>query len=144
MDMSRYEQINGREALKRLLAGERVLDALADEHFLDGTKLARVRKSGAFEIANDGLRRILERNWYIQKPFDVRQAMLERPNEWVAAYNDPHGAWIQVGFDTVNMRPTKAYHGYTGGVEGANGDFPTGYELETCIPIEDVPEEATR
>ncbi len=30
---------------------------------------------------------ICNQDWYIPKPFDVRQAMLERPNEWVGKYS---------------------------------------------------------
>ena len=145
MSLDKYEKIDGREALKRLLAGEIVLDGLADEHFLDGTKLARIRKSGAYEIANDGLRGILERDWYIPKPFDVRQAMLDRPNEWVGAY-EFSGNWFKVGFDNNHMVAIET---------GFKNDVPVMYHnefvdhveaimLNTCIPIEDVPEEATR
>lgn len=147
MNLDRYEKIDGRAALKRLAEGEKVIRETGSPYFIN--------EEGRFVCDNAAIYRphvtdltlneiLKECDWYIPKPFDVRQAMFDRPNEWVAAYNDERGKWIQVGFDTVNMRPVKAYHGYTGGVEGANGDFPTGYELETCIPIEDVPEEATR
>lgn len=73
--------------------------------------------------------------------FDIRKAMLAEPNEWVGAYHDHHSKWIQVGFDAVNMCAKKAHYGYIGSVEGVITGSPTAYELETCIPIEDVPKE---
>lgn len=146
MNQAKFEKINGREALKRLLNGEKVYSCESERYRLDpnGNLYYIPNPTHHENLSFATIKEILSVNWYVPKPFDVRQAMFDRPNEWVAAYNDERGKWIQVGFDTVNMRPVKAYHGYTGGVEGANGDFPTGYELETCIPIEDVPEEATR
>ncbi|QPI66411.1 hypothetical protein IR194_07920 [Exiguobacterium sp. PBE] len=153
MNLDKYEKIDGREALKRLLAGEIVLDGLADEHFLDGTKLARIRKSGAYEIANDGLRGILERDWYIPKPFDVRQAMLDRPNEWVGKYSvqdEEKTIWYYVGFDSKNFCSLRMKKRNKYGMKepvkwnGGNVVFAIDDDLDVCIPIEDVPEEATR
>lgn len=145
MSLDKYEKIDGREAIKRLLAGEKVIDRLADEHFLDGTILARVRKSGAYEIANDGLRGILERDWYIPKPFDVRQAMLDRPNEWVGAFEVEEN-WYKVGFDTTFMQMACASISSEISVDLSEDRV---FEVQlsnliNCIPIEDVPEEATR
>ena len=145
MDEKRFENITGREALRRLALGEVIYGG--SEFFgitfnldEDGTLIYK-DKAGRVASMIDMFVFVKSKCLYIKKPFDVRKTMFDRPNEWVAAYNDERGKWIQVGFDAVNMRPTKAYYGYTGEVKGANGDLLTGYELETCIPIEDVPED---
>lgn len=148
MDETKYEKINGREAIRRLVAGEQIYknEKVSYKLTVHQDYPSLMRFNGPHSI-NDHYSNcpatvdyICGQSWYIKKPFDVRKTMFDRPNEWVAAYNDDHGAWIQVGFDTVGMRPVKAYHGYTGDVEGGKSDSPTPFELEKCIPIEDVPE----
>lgn len=145
MNLDRYEKIDGREALKRLLNGEIVYSCESERYRLDPNgHLYHIPNPTHNEILSFvSIQDILSVNWYVPT-FDVRQAMFDRPNEWVAAYNDERGKWIQVGFDTVSMRPIKAYYGYSGLVKGATAQQATSFELDACIPIEDVPEEATR
>ena len=149
MNLDRYEKIDGREALKRLADGEYVFMELINE-------------TVKLKLTEDGLRCDVAgyenqvTYWtfnqiytsgglYIPKPFDVRQAMLDRPNEWVGAY-EFSGSWFKVGFDSNHMVAIET---------GFKNDVPVMYHnefadhveailLNTCIPIEDVPEEATR
>ena len=148
MNLDRYEKIDGWQALERLKKNEGITREI-DGMFFEFERMAdSVFETEAgendFDISDIVLNEFLETDWYIPKPFDVRQVMLDRPNEWVGAYNDERGKWIQVGFDSVSMRPIKAYHGYTGLVEGAKAQQATSFELDNCILIEDVPGEATR
>lgn len=76
-----------------------------------------------------------------RKQFDVRKEMLARPNEWVGAYQDYLHRWVQVGFDADYMRTRQCVYGYKGNVVCSSVDTPTSYDLDNCIPIEDVPEE---
>ena len=144
MNLDRYEKIDGREALKLLLDGKTVLNSFNETHLLDGARLVFIRKSGAYETVNDGLKQILETTWYIPKPFDVRQAMLERPNEWVAAFEVAEN-WYKIGFDTTFMQMACASISSEISVDLSEDRV---FEVQlsnliNCIPIEDVPEEAT-
>lgn len=145
MNLDKYEKIDGREALKLLLDGKTVLNSFNETHLLDGDRLVFIRKSGAYETVNDGLKQILETTWYVPKPFDVRQAMIDRPNEWVGAF-EFNGSWYKVGFDSNYMVAVET--GFKNNVPVMyHNEFNDNVEailLNTCIPIEDVPEEATR
>lgn len=150
MNLDKYEKIDGWQALERFKNGEAVYSFYNNEFsefVMAGGELYSSPLSKHVQQRNPRtmtIDAIFKRNWYIPKPFDVRQAMFDRPNEWVAAYNDERGKWIQVGFDTVSMRPIKAYYGYSGLVKGATAQQATSFELDACIPIEDVPEEANQ
>jgi hypothetical protein len=140
MDLTKYEKIDGREALKRLLGGEEVRDVSDDAFILDGTIFVLVRKSGAYEILNDSLRRILENDWYIPKPFDVRQAMRDKPGKWLGAYQNDEGQLFKVGFDAKHFNViAKLFNSELPvNTETPGVSFPSPEEIDRCIPIEDV------
>jgi len=140
MDLKRFDEISGREAANRLIDGLDVYSSGGNRYYIEDQKVWMESGNLAGTIGLT-ISETLRTSWYVKKPFDVRAEMLARPNEWVGAYHDHSSKWIQVGFDAVNMRTKKSYYGYTGSVEGASTESPTAYELETCIPIEDVPEE---
>lgn len=145
MNQAKFEKIDGREALKRLADGETILDGSNRRYLLNWMNLVVRRESGAYETVNDGLKQILEKTWYVPKPFDVRQAMRDRPNEWVGAF-EAKGDWYKVGFDESGFVALYCNHGlhrelrYT----ERNVYMVTKAQLDACIPIEDVPKEATR
>lgn len=145
MDMSKFEKIDGRDALRRLLDGEAVLDGSNDRHRLDGTTLVLVRKSGVYEIVNDGLRRILEMCWYVPKPFDVRQAMRDSPNEWVGKFKDG-SEWWAVGFDQNHFNViAKRINDHLPVDTTLTGiTFPGPEYLDACIDINEVIKVVTR
>lgn len=92
--------------------------------------------------------RILRRDWYIPKPFDVRQAMLDRPNEWVGAFLRNDGEWMLIGFDTHAFEATSTPFANLKLDVTPQDDYAcrmlSAIYIDKCIPIEDVPEEATR
>ena len=148
MDMSRYEQINGREALKRLLNGEKVYSCESERYRLDpnGNLYYIPNPTHHENLSFATIKEILSVNWYIPKPFDVRQAMRDKPDEWVGAFHNEEATWCKVGFDTKHMnaiyKPFNSHLPVSTDVPGIS--FPTPEDLDDCIPIEDVPEEATR
>ena len=81
-----------------------------------------------------------------RKPFDVRQAMFDRPNEWVGAYRsqvlDQKPRWIKLAFRTDMMQAVST-HDWDRDLHSAWCSAYR-YELDGAIPIEDVPEEATQ
>ena len=146
MNQAKFEKIEGREALKRLVDGENIyVDESTFFHLPTYNELLKVDVVNGKPTSKEdwvSITEFVEHEWFVKKPFDVRQALFDYPNEWVAAYNDERGKWIQVGFDTVSMRPIKAYYGYSGLVKGATAQQATSFELDACIAIEDVPEGA--
>jgi len=132
MDLSKFEKISGREALRRLADGEKVY---TDEHeFIEPNHHERCEIRWFF---------MGEGEFYIPKPFDVRQAMRDRPNEWVGAFKPAVGSWMKVGFNelcfTVEVRPLIEDGNYLPS-HGSNGGYgATESQLNKCVPIEDVP-----
>lgn len=146
MNLDRYEKIDGREALRRLVDGQRVYDnygwywEMSEDGIVSYVKDEKKFLS-EIHLATFSTHKYL----YIPKPFDVRQAMIERPNKWVGAYNDGVGWWA-VGFDLDHccVVSKQIPISYPVDAEYAGTDFPKPEQLNICIPIEDVPEEATR
>ena len=144
VDLSKFEKIDGREALRRLLDGKTIYNRFGGKYLLDGTIFVFIRKSGAYETTNDGLRMILEEDWYIPKPFDVRKTLVKNPNKWVAAYlgqECPH--WFKVGFDIQTMSVCTLPLKENGDVGSKYVDYPDDISLEEildlCIDLNDVP-----
>lgn len=144
MNLDRYEKIDGREALKRLVNGETVFNWRGDSYQIEGGLVIEKTGKGNEFCANLTLNGVIGADgWYIPKPFDVRQAMLDRPYEWVAAYPNHEGKWFKIGFVSASMSAV---------VEELEWEGPPFWQhvrarphlLDNCIPIEDVPEEATR
>ena len=148
MNLYRYEKIDGREALRRLADGEKVMRETGSPYFIN--------EEGRFVCDNAAIYRphvtdltlneiLKECDWYIPKPFDVRQAMIDRPNEWVGAFEVAEN-WYKVGFDTTFMQMACASISSEISIDLSEDRV---FEVQlsnliNCIPIEDVPEEATR
>lgn len=146
MNLDRYEKIDGREALRRLANGEKVFGGRNDFWFMREDAGIQYVIGGSSRTAEVTLHDFSQSNHhYIPKPFDVRQAMLDRPNKWVGAYNDGVGWWA-VGFDLDHccVVSKQIPISYPVDAEYAGTDFPKPEQLNICIPIEDVPEEETR
>lgn len=152
MNLDRYEKIDGREALKRLADGEIIYDSYGTRYevvhrpVFDEVGLYYTSKDGGNGKSRIEVSVVLSNKWYIPKPFDVRQAMIERPNEWVGAFEDRKGEWHKVGFDTESFMAIETSYDSTVKCEfyAYNVRQATEKEMYACIPIEDVPEEATR
>ena len=145
MNLDKFEKIDGREALKRLVEGEEVFTGKGSKMRLDLENHQMVNGYGGV-MSFYPVNAILAGTWYIPKPFDVRQAMLERPNEWVGAYTNFEDEWFKVGFDTKRMRPVRSFMNSEAKVnlQDTRVFVIELADLDLCIPIEDVPEEATR
>ncbi|TCI26696.1 hypothetical protein EVJ32_04800 [Exiguobacterium sp. SH5S4] len=141
MDLSKFEKIDGREALRRLVEGLEIFTNKGTELRLNFKHSQVVNGNSEIVSLYYPVNVILSGDWYIPKPFDVRQAMRDKPDEWVGAFENGQDNWIQVGFDAISMAPATAYHGYTGKVivNEDNPNIPTRSTLDSCIPIEDVP-----
>lgn len=141
MDMNRYEKIDGREALKRLADGEEIFSKAGSSYFLrDESNHLWMRTANSMGYAGVSVCEMLTDSWYIPKPFDVRQAMLERPNEWVGAVSEASGKFYKVGFDTDYFLPVIAPFDDTNDPMFIRYERATKAALDNCIPIEDVPE----
>lgn len=149
MNLDRYEKIDGREALRRLADGETIYDSYGTRYEIvhkpvfDEVGLYYTTKDGGNAKSRIEVSVVLSNKWYIPKPFDVRQAMLDRPNEWVGAY-EFSGSWFKVGFDSNHMVAIET--GFKNDVSVMyHNEFADHVEailLNTCIPIEDAPKEA--
>ena len=142
MDMTRYEQIYGRDVLDALMRGERIYNASGIEYYFD--ELLWSNAGGMSGTIDTPFNRLVNDIWYIKKPFDVRQAMRDKPDEWVGAF-EVHGRWRKVGFDTKNFKAVET--------RLFNSDIPTSFdlaevdylissELDACIPLDEVPADA--
>lgn len=137
MDLKRYERITGREALGKLLEGQRVFfEAQGEVHHyeISDNHLFVTTKPNSYSYATlESFLKETDANWYVKKPFDVRAEMLARPDEWVGAFKS-RGVWNKVRFNSVEMLAEETAMGRIDVVMRADAD-----EIEQCIPIEDVP-----
>ncbi len=143
MDLKRYEKIDGKQALIKLLEGEKVYSVTGDHWFKqDGTILCNLHGKVYNSTISVNHFVEVENTWYVKKPFDVRAEMLARPNEWVGAYKYKN-QWMMVGLFKGDMRAREWE--YTKNYEKEEFVYQygcPGYKsLNDCIPIEDVPEE---
>lgn len=103
MDLSKFEKIKGLEALIKLAENERIYNGGGSYFFLDSDGLQ------AYDVFMDVTIKsqyrvddFINHDWYIPKPFDVRQAMRDKPDEWVGAFKH-QGSWLKVGLNLTQM-----------------------------------------
>lgn len=152
MDLKRYEQVAGREALKKMLDGEHayfisLTGGITSFFFDNNDQLKGETETGEIFKPEVTVTEIIERyNWYIEKPFDVRAEMLARPDEWVGAYQDTTGDWHKVGFDHLEMIAIEVpLSDNVSKPDYSERGAQLVYKrwIDACIPIEDVPKEET-
>lgn len=147
MDLKRYEVVAPREAMKKLLDGERVCFVNdwgnVTTYYLNvEDRLYGETEEGDVFGVETSIDEILERDtWYVKKPFDVRAEMLARPDEWVGAFKNDRGKWYKVGLSTIDMTATETRFFKEDNTPEDSALRCTEDELNQCIPIEDVPEE---
>lgn len=146
MDLKRYEKIDGKQALIKLLEGEKVYSVTGDHWFKqDGTILCNLQGKVYNSTISVNHFVEVENTWYVKKPFDVRAEMLARPNEWVGAFKNSNEEWMLIGFDEnkfgVSVRFFELPTCYSPNDGSSGGYGVTEKILDNCIPIEDVPEE---
>ncbi|WP_214780653.1 hypothetical protein [Exiguobacterium sp. s22] len=147
MDMTRYEKINGREALRRLLDGEEVYAESGEKYRIDPSydRLYYVPTPMHHEnLSVVNVNDVFRDDWYIKKPFDVRQAMRDKPDEWVGAFKNDGGVWCKVGFDSRNHMAIEVILSHIGApfFESVGAGYALSAELDACIPLDEVPEDA--
>jgi hypothetical protein len=143
LDVKKFEKIQGIEVVKRLLDGEHVYsDNTERKFYIEDEKLwmAMGDLAGTVQATFNEL---VERDYYIKKPFDVRQAMKDEPGIWVAAIKKDNGLWYKIGFDSLNFCAVM--------VQFDSNATPTrnhvlvvyadNKDLRHCIPIDEVPED---
>lgn len=112
MDKSRFTEVKGIEALKILIDGGELTNGggvvyrLSEELGLHYSHTC----DGGWSISSYTLTEVVaERTWYVPKPFDIRDAALEKPNEWVGAYYEQQSRVLyKVGFDKELMQLIEA------------------------------------
>ena len=147
MNLDKYEKIDGREGLRRLADGETVYGRDSAEWTINENGEVIYQSKFGTCVSGSYLNDFVQhKHLYVKKPFDVRREMLDRPNEWVGAYEQQDERWMKVGFDVKRMRPVRTFMNCEAKVNLHDGRvFVIELEdLNLCIPIEDVPEEATR
>lgn len=142
MDLKRFVEISGHEALKILSENGKVFSGEGSEssyYILSNKGLVFHDRNGTKYTSNFSIGDFVKKDWYAKRPFDVRLEMLARPDEWVGAYS-ANGNWFKVGFcsDRMGLVITK--------YESLNTPLATDisnyiHSLNRCIPIEDVPKE---
>lgn len=141
MDLSKYEKIDGREALDRMDKGDEVYDRSGIKFRKIFGEIKYTRTDGAFKATDMPINTFLfEEDWYVLKPFDVRQAMRDKPDEWVGVYQDNDGRSYKVGFDTNRFLAVETELESDASVANdfsrVRGTSPE--NLERCTPIEDA------
>lgn len=147
IDLKRYKAIDVEQAAILLIHGHKIFNSSGNSYHIDKhTKVVWMTAGDLMGDTNLSVQELLTGEWFTKKPFDVRQAMLDRPNEWVGAYKDPQGNWHKVGFDIKRMVVVETYVCGSAEVDYSMPDvgFLSDQHIDNCIPIEDVPEEATR
>ena len=144
IDSSKHQVFKGSEVVSYLLAGERIYDEDGVEYYYNG--LLWMCEHGISKTTKTTFNELVSRRWYKKKPFDVRQAMRNKPDEWVGAFKNPDGYWLKVGFSTKRYVVLMAsiHYSLTVGFAARETEnyTPTSDELDRCIPIKDVPKDA--
>lgn len=146
MDETKYEKIDGGfiEAITLMRQGKIVTDYHGVDYLIRADEKLYFLNNGVQTISRADYNGLVVANWYIKKPFDVRQAMRDKPNEWVGAVIKSDSKLYKVGFDTDYFLPVQAPFNDTGDPMFIRYDRATKASLDNCIAIEDVPEEVTR
>ena len=152
IDLTRFEEISGREALRRLADGLSVFEKDGAEFSFDfeTNETVWVRKDGKKFVGNGNaypitLEAVAGSPWYIKKPFDVRQAMRDKPDEWVGKFRNGEGVWYKTGFDSDAMQAVEANYIFNGPPKYAPSSGVTSLRfnaLDACIPLDEVPADA--
>lgn len=145
MNEKRFKRIETKEEVLILLGqGEHIFDNTMTEFYYDKDNEAVMRCDERHVpiLALLPINTFLEGSLYIKKPFDVREAMRERPGEWVGKYEDG-GTWWAVGFDerhfNVIAKPKDKFLPVDTSLTGIT--FPKPEDLDKCIPINELVKE---
>lgn len=148
MDLNKFEKIEGREALRRLLDGENIyVDESTFVHLPIYNDLQRVDIVNGKPKSEDdwiSITEFVEHEWFIKKPFDVRQAMRDKPDEWVGAFKH-QGLWHKIGFNLNQMEVVVSTLKSSALVKDCSRNYFNSVDtsfLDSSIDLNDVPLEA--
>lgn len=142
MDLTKYEKIDGCEALGRLANGEHIFSKAGVEYKTNahGFLFYLDYVENKWETSRIAFNNLVAQGFYIKKPFDVRQAMRDKPDEWVGVYQENDGRLYKVGFDTNRFLAVETELESEASVvynfPNVRGTYPE--DLERCIPIKDA------
>jgi len=142
MDLKRFAEISGHEALKALSENRKVFPGERSEssyYVLNNKGLVFHDRNGTEYTSNFSISDFVKKDWYLKRPFDVRLEMLARPDEWVGAYSVGY-TWYKVGLCSVRMGLVITTYN-SPQTPAATDISPYIHSLNHCIPIEDVPKE---
>ena len=138
MNLAIHQKINGLEAIKIWTNGGFVYDAHGAKYAIDKEDGLLWYTSPFYRCGYDRtFNEIIKNDWYIKKPFDVRQAMRDKPDEWVGIVEKPNGGYLKIGFDSKRFRAVAAYDEYEGKPSDQRGVMliDSSY-LDNCEDIE--------
>lgn len=141
IDLSKFEKIDGCEALRRLANGEHIFSKVGVEYKTNAHGflfyLDYVEKK--WKTSRIAFNNLVAQGFYIPKPFDVRQAMRDKPDEWVAVF-ERGGRMYKVGFDSHYFRTieTRFHRDVKVDFNDAECSYVEPAVLDRCIPIENV------
>ncbi|WP_270813982.1 hypothetical protein [Exiguobacterium sp. CinTr1] len=139
MDLTKHKKISGIEAIKLILDSGEVFDAHGAKYYIDQEHKTLWYASPFYRTELDRtFNHVLSNEWYVPKPFDVRQAMRENPDEWVGKFRDDIGAWYKVGFDSKQFRAISVGLKSNLSVahrQGYGTELVYDYDLDRCVPL---------
>ena len=146
MDMTRYEQVTSFEALRLLADGKKLYASPDYGYYVDKETGKLWSFAGDYAgVVHDQFNNVMMMNLFIKKPFDVRQAMRDKPDEWVGKFRNGEGVWYKTGFDSDAMQAVEANYIFNGPPKYAPSSGVTSLRfnaLDACIPLDEVPADA--
>ncbi|TCI26705.1 hypothetical protein EVJ32_04850 [Exiguobacterium sp. SH5S4] len=148
IDLRKHEKVSGIKGIHALLDGNPIYDRHGNRFEFDkehGTVWFYNQYTAHEDTTSLSL--LLLEDWYLKKPFNAQQAMIDNPDTWVAAYEtDECKHWYKVGFELETMSvvtlPYEKDEKVTSNHVGYLDDIELEDILKKCINIEDVPESA--
>lgn len=142
IDFDEYNKIKGKTVLGRLHAGEFVFDSKGLKYFLNKENNFKLFVTNGIDLeeCDRKFNELLEKDWFIPKPFDARKEMLKKPNQWIAKILDPEtNTWNYIGFSNKKMHAAKTddlLEKFDEIIEGKEVSVPTDEQLDNAVPLD--------
>lgn len=145
IDLNKYVEVKFDELFDRRGKGEKFFDNYGGMFKLsqDGSLMnwdGRCWLKYSFQYHD-----VIDREWFLKKPFSAQQAMVNNPNAWVAVYEtDECKHWYKVGLELETMCVVTLPYEKDEKVTSNHVKYPDDIELEDilkkCVDIEDIPQ----
>lgn len=106
MDLSKFEKIDGGlpEALAYMKKSKLAYTEDGYKYTVDASnKLFIFDKNHGLVLCVERYNNLVQKTWLKKKPFDVRQAMRDKPDEWVGVFQE-NGDCYKIGFDNESYQ----------------------------------------